>query len=185
ELAERHFYATAPEQPRAVLALARARFQTESDPDVPAAAADRLAEIGAIEEAVEASVLAAHALWRAGRLADGEAVLARAWSVLGDRTDTAAYAARRGGRPVCDVRQQDRRGRSAVRTRRRGGGAPRTRRRTGAGAQHAGRDRDDRRRPAPRARAPEDRDRLDDERDRADARDHEHRRRVSIRSLRR
>jgi len=93
ELAERHFYATAPEQPRAVLALARARFQTESDPDVPAAAADRLAEIGAIEEAVEASVLAAHALWRAGRLADGEAVLARAWSVLGDRTDTAAYAA--------------------------------------------------------------------------------------------
>ncbi len=93
ELASELVHERSPNWARTVLALAQVRFITESDPEVPRVAAERLAAAGAVEEAIEASVVAATALWRAGRLDEGEAVLERAWTLAAERPDSAAVAA--------------------------------------------------------------------------------------------
>jgi class 3 adenylate cyclase/tetratricopeptide (TPR) repeat protein len=70
------------QRPQLLLAHARARFRAEGEVSELLEARDLLEEMGDVEAAAEAGVLAAHAAWRAGRHAEAEATLDRARELL-------------------------------------------------------------------------------------------------------
>jgi class 3 adenylate cyclase len=70
------------ERPYVLLEYARARFRAEGTDADLVAAGEALERAGDAEAAAGASVLVAHAAWRAGRTADAEAELARARGLL-------------------------------------------------------------------------------------------------------
>jgi tetratricopeptide (TPR) repeat protein len=80
------------ERTHLLLAHAHARLHAEGDFAELLEVQEALEQLGAVEEAAEAGVLAAHGLWRAGRAAEAEARLERARALLEGRPPSRALA---------------------------------------------------------------------------------------------